>query len=528
MNINARTAILYIRVSTDEQADKGYSLKHQEERLNKYCEMNNITVIAIYQDDYSAKTFHRPEFTKLLSVLRKHRGKADLLLFTKWDRFSRNTGDAYGMINTLNKLGVDPQAIEQPLDLSIPENKIMLAFYLAAPEVENDRRALNVFVGMRRAKKEGRWMASAPKGYKNTMTEDLRKVIVPSKDAPIIKWAFEELSKGVFHVDEIRRECNKLGLKCSRNNFWHLLKNPVYCGKIHVPAYKDDDECIVQGSHQAIISEELFERVHDVLTGRRRKHAYKVCAKEELPLRGFLNCPRCGKKLTGSASTGGSGGKHFYYHCTKGCKERVKAYEINDSFSNYLKTLTFTEEVEELYDLIVKEVFRANSEEKPVSHKQIQEEIQKNRERINNAQQMMLDAEITPNDFKEIKKRYEPMIDALVRQQMENNQSNSELKRYLKNGLTVVKNLDKIYDSAPLAKKQQIIRSICKENLQFSENKVRTVKLNELVSLIAAITKESSQKQNGIDKKKSHQSHMVIPLGFEPKDPTPDKMIFRV
>ncbi len=461
MNINARTAILYIRVSTDEQADKGYSLKHQEERLNKYCEMNNITVVAIYQDDYSAKTFHRPEFTKLLNVLRKHRGKADLLLFTKWDRFSRNTGDAYGIINTLNKLGVDPQAIEQPLDLSIPENKIMLAFYLAAPEVEN-----------------------------------------------------EELSKGVFHVDEIRRECNKLGLKCSRNNFWHLLKNPVYCGKIHVPAYKDDDECIVQGSHQAIISEELFERVHDVLTGRRRKHAYKVCAKEELPLRGFLNCPRCGKKLTGSASTGGSGGKHFYYHCTKDCKERVKAYEINDSFSNYLKTLTFTEEVEELYDLIVKEVFRANSEEKPVSQKQIQEEIQKNRERINNAQQMMLDAEITPNDFKEIKKRYEPIIDALVRQQMENNQSNSELKRYLKNGLTVIKNLDKIYDSAPLAKKQQIIRSICKENLQFSENKVRTVKLNELVSLIAAITKGSNQKQNGIDKKKSHQSHMVIPLGL--------------
>jgi hypothetical protein len=55
------------------------------------------------------------------------------------------------MINTLRKLGVKPQAIEQPLDLQIPENKMMLAFYLAAPEVENDRRSLNVIHGMRRA-----------------------------------------------------------------------------------------------------------------------------------------------------------------------------------------------------------------------------------------------------------------------------------------------------------------------------------------------------------------------------------------
>jgi site-specific DNA recombinase len=60
------------------------------------------------------------------------------------------------MINTLAKLGIEPQGIEQPLDLSVPENKLMLAFYLAAPEVENDRRALNVIVGIRKAKRESR------------------------------------------------------------------------------------------------------------------------------------------------------------------------------------------------------------------------------------------------------------------------------------------------------------------------------------------------------------------------------------
>lgn len=52
-----KTALLYIRVSTDEQADKGYSLQHQEERLRKYCELQGINVIGLFKDDHSAKTF---------------------------------------------------------------------------------------------------------------------------------------------------------------------------------------------------------------------------------------------------------------------------------------------------------------------------------------------------------------------------------------------------------------------------------------------------------------------------------------
>lgn len=190
-----RKADLYIRVSTDEQADKGYSQRDQEDRLRKYCELKSISIRNIYVEDHSAKSFNRPEWQKYLSNLRKLKNSkvGTLLLFTKWDRFSRNAGDAYQMINQLRKLGVTPEAIEQPLDLTIPDNKIMLAFYLAAPEVENDRRALNVIHGMRRARKEGRYMATAPLGYVNKMSEDKKKYIALHEiEAPILKWAFEE------------------------------------------------------------------------------------------------------------------------------------------------------------------------------------------------------------------------------------------------------------------------------------------------------------------------------------------------
>lgn len=77
----------------------------------------------IIYEDHSAKTFVRPEWDKLLKLLRKERNKTDLILFTKWDRFSRNAPDAYNMIAMLRSLRVEPQAIEQPLEMKVPETK---------------------------------------------------------------------------------------------------------------------------------------------------------------------------------------------------------------------------------------------------------------------------------------------------------------------------------------------------------------------------------------------------------------------
>jgi DNA invertase Pin-like site-specific DNA recombinase len=85
------SAYLYVRVSTDEQKRKGYSLPEQEDRLLRYCEQNNIEVRGIYREDYSAKNFNRPEWTKLLNTLKSRKKKdQENILFIKWGRFSRN------------------------------------------------------------------------------------------------------------------------------------------------------------------------------------------------------------------------------------------------------------------------------------------------------------------------------------------------------------------------------------------------------------------------------------------------------
>src|SRR6202007_2924644 len=105
-----------------------------------------------------------------------------------------------------------------------------------------------------------------------------------------------------------------------------------------------------QGQHEPIITDVLFYTVQDILEERARKLPTKyLTAREELPLRGYLICPICGRTLTGSASRGRRGDRFFYYHCRKGCKERKNAVEVNREFLKVLHTFRATNGVIDLY-----------------------------------------------------------------------------------------------------------------------------------------------------------------------------------
>lgn len=507
-----KKAILYVRVSTDEQAS-GYSLQHQEDRLRLYCQYKDIEIVDVYKEDHSAKTFERPAFTQLLNYIKSNKGKTDLLLFLKWDRFSRNAGDAYAMISRLDKLGVEPQAIEQPLDLSIPENKLMLAFYLAAPEVENDRRSLNTIAGMRRAMKSGRHVNRAPIGYKNARNDLNEPVIAPGKDAELVRWVFEEVAKEQDNVMDILRAVNDKGLKIKKSQVWNLLRNPVYCGRINIPAYKDEHETIVQATHEPIISEILFDEVQDILNGRKRKFPAKNTLQDELPLRGFLQCPRCNSPLTGSASKG-NGGRYYYYHCQKGCRERVKADIVNDTFIKELHSIKANGNVIDLFEEIMMDYAKQAGQDKNKTIKQLQEEIAKNQGRINQAQQLMLDGSLEPADYREIKSRYESQNQQLIRKQSELTGMDDNLKEYIRHAVRLLKNLPEYYTEAGLAAKRQIIGSIFPEKLIFEKNSYRTTRRNEVIELICRTAKDLERSGNKKAPSKKELSNSVPRTGF--------------
>ncbi len=511
-------AILYTRVSTDEQ-NNGYSPADQKERLIKYCDQNNIEIVAFYHDDESGKSFNRPQWLNIMNYLKKNSSSVDLLLFIKWDRFSRNVAEAYITINALQKFGVEPQAIEQPLDFDIPEQKIMLAIYLAAPEVDNDRRALNVFHGMRRAKKEGRWLGNCPKGYKNTRDDNNKPIIIPEggKDEAIIQKAFEQFATGLFNIEELRKQLSKEGLKLTKNAFAAVLRNKTYIGKIFVPAYKDEPAQWVEGIHEPIISDEVFYTVQDILLGRKRNIPNKIqTVRDELPLRGYLECPRCGRPLTGSASTGRSGEKFYYYHCSKGCKERIKAFDSNEVFAKKLGVIESNVVAIEIFMKNLKARLKSKTGGNKIELEKVVKEIEKNKQRLKNAQVLMLDGELNPTEYKEMKIRLE---DEIVRLTAEENKLRSNTTSYDKKVDScgkVVKSLKIAFTKADAPTKQRIVGSIFPEKFQLKDNEVRTRKVNEVIYRI-------SRKIEGLEgNKKGRQFFFELspcrvgPLGIEP------------
>jgi site-specific DNA recombinase len=518
-----KTADLYIRVSTDEQADKGYSQRSQEEVLLKYCEINKIQVRKIIFEDHSAKTFIRPQWTKLLGFLRQQKNKTDLVLFTKWDRFSRNAPDAYQMIATLKKLGVEPQAIEQPLDMEVPENKMMLAIYLTAPEIENDRRALNVFYGMRRARKEGRYMATAPVGYINRTLDGGRKTIVPNEPAAsVLQWAFEEISHGQNTVVEIYRQAKAKGLPCSKNNFWHALRNPVYIGKIVIPKLKDEESYSVDGLHDGLIKPSVFYEVQDVLEGRKRKLNTKIVTQDMLALKGFVTCPKCGKVLTGSASKGRKAHYH-YYHCNATCGYRTRAEEANGIFEDHLKEYTLNPEAASLFKQVILDVYKNEHLVTNSDRKQYIDRITALNNKVTKARELLLNDDIDAADFRAVKVEAEREINTLeskIGDLRSNNMSVTEVEKTLDSALKSLADIDKIYCKSDHYAKRRLIGSIYPEKFTFEELRVRTAKQGEVFKFIYLINSKLIANKNGTNGNLLRLSQEVIPLGFEPRTPT--------
>ena len=412
-----KTAYLYIRVSTDEQKRRGYSLPEQEDRLLKYCEYNNIEVKGIYREDFSAKTFNRPEWKKLMTVIKSKSSKDDkYILFIKWDRFSRNIEYAYEMLGILRKYRTTAMAIDQPLDLSVPESTVMLAVYLSVPEAENSRRALNTAAGIHRAKLMGRYPNKAPFGYINVTTMEGKKIIaLKQPEADILRWAFQQLSKNIHKIEDVRKMADDKGLKCSRSHFYRIIRNPVYCGLVPIK-FNSGEQDMIKGTHDPLISETLFYEVQRIITTKRVITAKEDLLKATFFLRGVLECPYCKRKLSGSFSRG-STKRYPYYHCQGKCKTRINAIFLNDCYQRKIQQLVLSDKAADLFNLILKDWNTSTNKTVYLSNRNLViRKLKEQESLLSQARKLFVVGILKLDDYSNLKKEYQANSKCLKRE----------------------------------------------------------------------------------------------------------------
>ena len=514
----SKRALLYTRVSTDEQ-NNGYSPLDQRDRLYQYCEKNGIQVVNHYHDDASGKTFDRPEWKKLKAFLHNNQGTIDEICFLKWDRFSRNATLAHAEVAKLLKAGIEPVAINQPVDFKVPEHKVILSIYLITPEMENDRRSMNINDGMRKAKRLGRWLGSCPRGYRFSRDEKNKTIIIPESGEKerLVKLAFSEFGTGQYHIEELRKKLWKMGLKCARNTFWSMLRNKVYIGKVYLKAEKGEQEEWIVGLHPPLIEERLFYEVQDILNGRKKKSKpTNLLIRDEFPLRGFLECPQCGEKLTASLSKGKMGVLYPYYHCKKGCKERQKAEDINMCMEKLLQAIEPRPDTLNLFNKIVQDKLKDRKKNiKSESDKKVRE-LEKQKTRLSNARTLMLDGEIDAADYRSIKEEVEKKIMELQSELESINGDTRDFELKVKQCLSILSNISEFYASHDTVTKRRIVSSIFPEKLIFDEKKSRTLQVNPVVGLICSLDKGFGWRENEKHTDFGVLSRKVIPTGIEP------------
>ena len=415
----------------------------------------------------------------------------------RWDRFSRNAPEAYNTINRLAKLGIEVNAIEQPIDFSVPEQKMMLSFYLTIPEVENDRRAMNTINGMRKNKKQGRFLGVAPFGYKNARDEQDRPILLKSEQAPLVKKAFDLFATGNYPIDALRKKLNPEGLKIGKNQFYRFLRNPVYCGLIEIKAYRDEPEELVLGIHEPIISEDLFYEVKRVIEGKKKFTAKITKVRDEFPMRGFLICSYCGRNLTASCSQGRND-KYYYYHCQTSCKERIPVNEMHHSFEAWLNKISLKPEIAALHLAVMEDVFKVNEKDRAAEIVRLENGIKKNLEMLDKATKKLINDDIDKIDFQRIKDNIQNETADLKSKVLELKETESGFIEYIRFGLKLLENLPYYYNNTTLEGKQQMLGSIFPEKLIFSDNTYRTAQPSEIMELLCNINGafKQSKKRN--------------------------------
>lgn len=353
-----RLAACYIRVSTDDQTE--YSPDSQLKLIQEYAEKNDIVLLEdyIFMEDggISGKTMaKRPEFMKMISLAKKKPKPFDVILLWKFSRFARNMEEAITLKSMLKKNDIDVVSISEPIpsgpfgDLIERVIEWSDAYYLTNLSQEVKR-------GMKERASRGLPVTPAPIGYTNQ-----KDTYIPNEDAELVRGIFNDYLSGIG-LRALAVKYSDLGLRTKRGNpvenrtIEYMLRNPVYTGKIRwsldgraasTRHYDSPNIMVVDGHHEPIISQKLFDRVQNKLDEQKRMYGKYQRAEQpvEYMLKGLVRCSVCGSTLVFVNRAFPSLQCHSYGRGTCRTSHSITIEKANAAIIAYIENVVITGDI---------------------------------------------------------------------------------------------------------------------------------------------------------------------------------------
>jgi site-specific DNA recombinase len=322
--------IIYVRVSTQEQAREGYSIGEQIDRLTRYCEAMRWTIVRTYTDPgFSGATMDRPGLNALIHDAQA--GLTDRVLVYKLDRLSRSQLDTLYLIEKVFLANdVDFISMSENFDTSTPFGRAMVGILAVFAQLEREQIRERMMMGKAARGKEGLYHGgvNTPIGYDY---QDGHLVVNDWERAQIAE-AFR-LAAGGMAPARIAERFSEAGY-AHKYGPWNgrsvkrVLRNRAYLGYIqHVGKW-------YKGEHEAIVSEEIFDRVQRILDQRSEQYLVynRRPGKATSYLGGFVYCKKCGARYIRSVSSylGKSGQRLVYKKFICASRDGRKKGQVKD------------------------------------------------------------------------------------------------------------------------------------------------------------------------------------------------------
>lgn len=351
---------LYLRVSTEAQADEGYSLAAQAEKLEAYCRMKGIMKFQRYVDGgFSGSNLTRPAITELVEAIRN--GNVERVVVYKLDRLSRSQKDTLYLIeDVFLPHGVDFVSINENIDTGSPYGRAMIGILSAFAQLERENIFLRTRMGMVERVKQGFWPGGGkiPFGYDYDADKG---ILVPNSDADTVREIYARYLEG----QSTGRIARELGLK-----YEHLVRQILLReSNTGVIVYRGET---YRGRHEPLVDPDTFARAARRL---QRSDKPRAGASNKL-LTGLLVCGHCGAKMR-YQKWGSAGDKLVCYS-----RDKSKPHLVHDA--NCPNRGVMARQVEEV---VIRDLSRLAAE--PVSPRSSKKEPAECRRALERAQRKL-------------------------------------------------------------------------------------------------------------------------------------------
>ena len=323
---------IYVRVSTEEQRDFGYSIDAQIREINKYCEKRNLRIIDTYNDaGHSAKDLNRPEMERMIKDIKN--GKINCVISMKVDRLTREGYDGQWFLKFCKDYDCALIFLQENYDVTTPEGEMSYGLSLLFGQRERRLISQRTTNALEEAIKQGKYPNKPPMGY---IKNEEKKLEIDTLESEIVKEIFELYANGnnASQVAKIMKENNRY---LKNNGVWNetkikrILSNPIYMGTLSWGRYhrKDGKQVIIENHSPAIISKELWDKCQKQYD----KYKHGNYGENIHIFHRIIKCPHC-KELMNSYYNVKHKNKHivynYYLRCTnKKCLKTGISYNAN-------------------------------------------------------------------------------------------------------------------------------------------------------------------------------------------------------